>query len=147
MGTQILYFWSLLSTYFGFLKNDAQTFNTLLLLFLGWFFRNLDFYMKNLMKTINRSFGDFKVYFLMCFHINRNANVFAIIQKLWCFQSTKFPMLSIRISNLKLQTVDLIRWTWSYWNIFGYQILHFFEFFCYFLDGWEITSIGWCINH
>jgi hypothetical protein len=45
-------------------------------------------------------------------------------------QSTKSPVLRVRISNLKVQTADPNRWTWSsYWNILRDQILYFFWIF------------------
>jgi hypothetical protein len=55
--------------------------------------------------------------------------------------SIKPPVFSVRISNLKVQTVDPNCWTWSsYWNILEDQI-HFF------LIGEKNTSIRWCRNH
>jgi hypothetical protein len=55
-------------------------------------------------------------------------------------QSTKPPVLRVRISNLKVQMSDLNRWTSSsYWNILGDQILcFFFLIFCYFLNGYKV---------
>jgi hypothetical protein len=62
--------------------------------------------------------------------------------------NTKSLVFCVHISDLKVQTDDSNRRTWSpYWSIFGDQIIYIFWIFCYFLDEYKIISFGWCKNH